>query len=572
MILWGIVMTLNSTFSIGVSGLLAQSAKLSSISDNIANANTVGYKGFTTDFLSLVQSAPSLLYDSYNGAQSTTRQNNSGQGEISGSDSGTDIAVNGDGFFIVTPDSISDDLMYTRAGTFSPDKDGNLRNSAGFYLQGWPLDSTGAMPAALQGNYALDAAISNLKLVNVATSDSASVPTGNISIKANLDANQALYNPAGQIAFAANPAAGDTITINGVTWTFVASSATGNQTNIGSNLDVTLRNLVDNLNASTNPALTPATYSANGTALKVVYDSINGNAAGFTLASSSINGTPTQLLLYNPNVAANNMTSGAIQSDFNRSMDIIDNNGVKHNVNMNFLKTAVNTWTVELSAVPATDITTAGGQIVNGTLTFNGDGSLASISPPLSAPITFPWTSTGTTPANATGPTVNNIISFNWGTAGQIFVTPGATVIGKADGMRQLAGSYDVTALSQDGHAAGTLQKVEVSDNGIVKASYSNGVTQSIFAIPLAKFNNPDGLNNVSGTAYDNSDSSGLINYFASGQSGVGDILSNSLENSNVDLASELTDIIIAQRAYQSNTKTISTADDMLKTTTQMLT
>ncbi|MEQ1706633.1 MAG: flagellar hook-basal body complex protein, partial [Rickettsiales bacterium] len=187
------------------------------------------------------------------------------------------------------------------------------------------------------------------------------------------------------------------------------------------------------------------------------------------------------------------------------------------------------------------------------------------------APITFPWTSTGTTPANATTPTTNNTVTFNWGTAGQIFGTPGATVIGRTDGMRQLAANYIVDSLNQDGHAAGTLQKVEISDDGIVKAYYNNGVSQSIYVIPLAKFNNPDGLQNISGTAYLNSDDAGIINYFSSGQSGVGVILSGSLENSNVELASQLTDIIIAQRAYQSNTKTVTTADDMLRTVTEML-
>mgnify|MGYP003393066421 FL=1 len=567
-------MTLNSTFSIGVSGLLAQSTKISSISDNIANVNTVGYKGFTTDFLSLVQDSSAQVSDYYYGARSTTRQNTTIQGEISGSDRGTDIAINGDGFFIVTPDTVAgSSFMYTRAGTFSPDMDGNLRNSAGFYLQGWPLDSMGNLPGALQGgSYDIGTAISNLELVNIATSDSTSVPTGSVAVRANLDADQTLYNPTGQIAFAANPTAGDTITINGITWTFVASGATGNQTNIGSSLDVTVRNLVDNLNASTNAAITPASYSTTlGNNLKVVYDSMNGSAATFTLASSSINATPTQLLLYDPAVAANNMTSGAIQSHFNRSVDIIDNNGIKHTANINFLKTAVNTWAVELSAIPATDITTAGGQIASGTLTFNGEGSLASISSSLSAPITFPWTSTGTTPANSTTATTNNTVTFNWGTAGQIFGTPGATVIGRADGMRQLAANYIVDSLNQDGHAAGSLQRVEVSDDGIVKAFYNNGVSQSIYSIPLAKFNNPDGLNNISGTAYLNSDDAGIINYFASGQSGVGDILSSSLENSNVELSSQLTDIIIAQRAYQSNTKTVTTADDMLQTVTEML-
>lgn len=567
-------MTLSNVFNIGVSGLLAQSNKISSISDNISNVNTIGYKGFTTDFLSIVQSAANPIFNSYNGAKPTSRQSNSQQGALAPSDSVTDIAVNGNGLFVVTDDTVvGSPLLYTRAGSFSPDKDGNLRNSAGFYLQGWALDSTGALPAALQGtSYASSSATSSLQLVNIAATDSVPVATSIATIKANLNADQVLYNPVGNISFASNPIAGDTITINGTTWTFVASGATGNQTNIGSTLDETLTRLVDNLKSSSNPTITTADYSnLAGTKLGVVYDSINGGAATFTLASSSVNGTPTQLLLYNSAVATSNMTSGAIPTNFNRSADIIDNNGVTHTVNINFLKTAINSWAVEISASPATDITTVGGQIAAGTMTFNGDGSLASISPSLTDSIVFPWAATGTTPTGSTTATINNSVTFNWGTAGQIFGTVGATIIGKTDGMYQLAGIYKIDSLTQNGHVAGSLQNIEITSEGIVTGHYSNGTSQALFAIPLAKFNNPDGLENLVGTVYTDSEISGFINIFSSGNGGVGAIISGALENSNVDLSTQLTDIIIAQRAYQANTKTVSTSDSMLQTVTDML-
>ncbi len=567
-------MTLNNVFDIGVSGLLAQSNRISTISDNISNVNTVGFKGSTADFLALVQSAGNTVLDSRNGARAVARQHNAIQGEILPTDTITDMGINGEGFFPVTEDSLDGSpLRFTRAGAFSPDKDGNMRNSAGFYLRGWALDSTGALPAALQGaSYDLGTAISNLSLVNIAATDSVSVPSSVVAIKANLNADQTLYNPAGNIAFAANPTAGDTITINGVTWTFVASGATGNQTNIGADLDKTLRNLVDDLNASTDPLLTPATYSnIAGTKLGVVYDATNGGAATFTMSSSSINGTVTPLLLYDAALATNNMTSGAIPSNFNRTVGIIDNNGVEHQVNVLFLKTAVNSWAVELSAIPATDITTAGGQIAAGTMVFNGDGSLASVTPSLTSPITFPWASTGTIPTGADTATVNNTVTFDWGTAGAIFGTVGAASIGRTDGLRQLSGDYKVDVLTQNGHVAGSLQNIVITDNGIIRGLYSNGTSQDLFALPIAKFYNYDGLLNISGTAYMNSDISGFINLFSAGSNGVGKIISSGLEQSAVDLPTQMTDIIIAQRAYQANTKTVSTSDEMLKTLTDML-
>jgi len=95
----------------------------------------------------------------------------------------------------------------------------------------------------------------------------------------------------GDITFAANPSAGHTITINSVVWTFVASGATGNQTNIGANLNATLTQLATDLNASVNASITPATYSnSGGTKLGIVFDVVGGAGNAFTLASGNANG------------------------------------------------------------------------------------------------------------------------------------------------------------------------------------------------------------------------------------------------------------------------------------------
>jgi hypothetical protein len=95
----------------------------------------------------------------------------------------------------------------------------------------------------------------------------------------------------GDITFTANPSASHTITINGVTWTFVASGATGTQTNIGANLNATLTQLATDLNASVNASITPATYSnGGGTKLNIVHDTLGATGNNFTLASGNANG------------------------------------------------------------------------------------------------------------------------------------------------------------------------------------------------------------------------------------------------------------------------------------------
>lgn len=634
-------MTVSNVFNIGVNGLIAQSNKITALSDNIANVNTVGYKGYTTDFLSLVEASNSILV-THNGTRASIRQINSEQGRISLSGSTTDLAINGNGFFVVTPDSSDTSLIrYTRAGGFFTDTDGNLRNSAGNYLLGWALDTTGALPANLQGTYDSASAISSLELVNL--NDTTTVATANVNVKANVDARTSLYNPSGNITFASQPAPGDTITINGVTWTFVASGATGNQTNIGSDLDATITQLAADLNASANTSLTPADYSVsistnlgidhpggqllfttnpldgdtvtingvtwtfvnsgatgnetnigvdlattlahlvadlnnsgnalvipstlateNFSILEVEFNALNGPATTFTLASSSTNGAVTPLLLYDPATSANNMSSGAIEPDFTHIIEVVDNNGEIHSISVSYLKTAINTWAVEIHATSATDVISTDGQLASGTVTFNGDGTLASISSALTSAITFPWTVSGTTPTGATSPTVDNIITFTWGTAG-------AVGVGKGDGLTQVSTVNGVKSITVDGHGAGTLAGIEVSEEGFIVGRYSNGSKFNLYAIPLALFNNADGLTSLAGTAYTDSEDSGFINLFVSSVGGAGDVIASALEGSTVDIAEQITDIIIAQRAYQANTKTLTTTDDMLETLSQML-
>src|SRR5215510_12690250 len=128
-------MSLYGVMRTGVSGMNAQSNKLSTVSDNIANVNTTGYKRASTEFSSLILKSGSGNYDS-GAVETQVRYAISDQGSLTFTTSTTDLAVQGNGFFVVSDASGTNYL--TRAGSFVPDSQGNLVNAAGFYLMGYP--------------------------------------------------------------------------------------------------------------------------------------------------------------------------------------------------------------------------------------------------------------------------------------------------------------------------------------------------------------------------------------------------------------------------------------------------
>lgn len=195
----------------GVSGLAAQSSALSAISDNISNMSTVGYKGTNTAFKTLVTKQTTSSAYSSGGVQSVSRQAISSQGLLSAASSSTDLAISGNGFFVVnqaaTPGG-SDVWAYTRAGSFAPDTNGYLCNSGGYYAQAWSLLPWDGSPQAsvvnIQGIdymkayydttgevvYINDNIIDqiNLKPINIATIGGTATSTTQLSMGANLPA------------------------------------------------------------------------------------------------------------------------------------------------------------------------------------------------------------------------------------------------------------------------------------------------------------------------------------------------------------------------------------------------
>ena len=172
----------------GVSALAAQSQAFGIISDNISNVNTIGYKDTTARFSTLVTESITSTRYSPGGVLARPFVNPEKQGLLQGTTSSTDLAIVGEGFFIVNenddPVNNGGDYLLTRAGSFVQDEDGNLANSAGLYLQGWRTDSTGAIT-----NAATQDQLSSLETINLAGFTSVSNPTTDAELAVNLPAN-----------------------------------------------------------------------------------------------------------------------------------------------------------------------------------------------------------------------------------------------------------------------------------------------------------------------------------------------------------------------------------------------
>ena len=193
-------MSISSAMLAGVTGLVSNSSALAAISDNIANSNTVGYKRVGIDFTSLVNTGATGEYAA-GGVNTTTQHFVTQQGSLTATSSTTDLAISGDGFFVTSNQpsgvSASDPAYFTRAGSFTVDQNGYLKNAAGLYLQGWPADSN--------GNVNPDSAnLSSLSPINILQVANSAQPTTSGSIDANIDADRAISSAA------ANAGAGTT--------------------------------------------------------------------------------------------------------------------------------------------------------------------------------------------------------------------------------------------------------------------------------------------------------------------------------------------------------------------------
>ncbi len=246
-------------------------------------------------------------------------------------------------------------------------------------------------------------------------------------------------------------------------------------------------------------------------------------------------------------------TGKAFSQSFNAathssSIDIYDSLGSKHTLRMEFRKTSVDlstgsTWNLKVSVPsPATIDTIAPTNEKTGSVRFNNDGSLATYNPPN---ISF---------SGNNGSAPDQQVSLSFGTAN------------KFDGMTSFDSKSSTSGISQDGFTGGDLVGIRIDQSGTLVGSFSNGRSFGLAQIGMAKFTNNEGLSTEGGNVYIQTANSGDPIIGTAATAGRGFIQSSALEASNVDLSRALTQLIIIQRGFQANGKTITTSDQLLQT------
>ena len=575
----------------GVSGLFAQSQNTAIISNNIANVTTTGYKRSEASFQSLVttQSRSSLFSP---GTVSVNRlQRVDQQGALQQTASSTDASISGNGFFPVRRSTdFGQEFLYTRNGTFSEDAQGLLRNASGFILHALPIDANGDLPAN-QGDLA------SLVPADVAFLGGLTRPTTVAELAINLDADQPFINPQAlatpqQLPVDGQPAqfsrgltifdalgSAQTVTLEyrkipGPGANFTSNSPVvletddviaGSPVTNGGNLSGV--NVGDSFTIDVGGTLETYTIAANGAAniatnqvatIQDLLDAVRGHGTGSELDAQL---TDTGQLLVQATDPTTTVTvadtigtvltgtgnlnivpdpsSGTLAFDPDYDITTGLPAGVYDQQALDFPQISNTTSPNTQGWWEVTIIHPDGSNITQGLLNFNGDGSL-----------------------NASGDSDGNIdielngVDWGNGSALQDFSID-------VERFSQFAGNFDVIFSDQNGAELGLRTGVEFTREGRVVARFSNGASADLYQIPLVTFANPNGLTEVSGTAYSESEESGEENLREAGTGGAGFIEPSTLEASNVDLADEFARLIVAQRAFGADTRVITTVDQM---------
>ncbi len=733
----------------GISGLAAQSSAMGSISDNIANVNTVGYKGNNVAFQTLVTKQTSTNSYSPGGVQPVSKQGINVQGLLAANSSSTAVAVSGNGFFVVNQAANpgeGDLWAYTRAGDFGVDQNGYLKNTGGFYAQGWPLLPWDNNPNAtvvninginyMKAYYASDGSTvyindnivdsRNLQPINLSNIGGTATPTQQLSFGANLPSSDPIYDPsipsaggkntvsaliydslgnssnlsitytkessnswgmsvnvpsgaanmiltgnyeksdggskdvyyaAGQLEFTSIPSNGSTITITdqstGKAYTFEfltngGAAQPGNiavdaQTGItspsdfvkvfneaiqanlpGANRFTTNGNSIQIVQSAAGAGLTidasktlACTQSAANPVLETGiptgifeipeidedikntarFDFSSTNPTDYTGKSFTVNGktfefinggTPTDtqidissaigtdgkvnvntLVSLTVDVIKKNVTEPERFTASGSSIEIMPTStGDEIVINMQNLvgvtgkaRLEGKTWTTNVTNGDikiSNQFNTNGTDVETGAMVpavrFNSDGTPKYF---FVDSMSIEW--------------ANGAENMNDGYRQGTSISIGMGNVGTNDGLTSLSGSFTTNYIKQDGAKFGSYSGVTVSENGVVTAQFDNGETRPIAILPLATFANTNGLGALTGNAWIETDSSGQALLKQAGTNGAGEITSNALESSTVDLATEFSNMIVTQRAYSASTKIITTADEMLDELTRLI-
>lgn len=543
---------MRSLFS-GVSGLKNQQFKMDVISNNISNINTVGFKAsrinFAEELGQLIRgSQESLSGGAQNamliglGVRTASIERNFNQGILQTTGKETDLGIEGNGFFIVSDGSRQ---LFTRAGNFLFDGNGRLVTTSGATVQGWMADQTGE----ISQTSLLDDIIFDANVISPAKA------TENVSISGNLDAT---VRPTRQVWTASR------------TFTVAASGQPADATALLNDLAQTTTPLVDGdtiviggSNFDGTPVNATFTFGAAndgttvGDLLAVIDAAFTGAAtldAGRIVLTDFNFGESETTITLAPGAGNTGVielpgfinTEKGFSPKESSSVEVYDSLGTKHTMNLTFIKTEnTGEWRFE-ATFNGNEVISEG---ATGTLTFAPDGSLQTILYDNGQSLLI------FDPGNGAEEVQLNLDFEN--TTGFSSLT-------------QFAGLSSVIMPYQDGQANGQLTSFSIDPSGRIVGSFSNGRNQLIAQIALAQINNPEGLIHAGDNLYQLSGSTGLPAIGKAGEEISSIILAGTLEASNVDLAQEFAEMIIAQRSFQANARIITVADQFLNEVTQL--
>ncbi|HTT34004.1 MAG TPA: flagellar hook-basal body complex protein [Methylomirabilota bacterium] len=509
------------SFSIPLSGLDASSTGLSTIANNLANLNTVGFKEQNVAFQDLFYQQIGTSGDGNAiqvgvGTSVAGISSNLTQGSIQTTGVPTDVAIQGDGFFIVDK---AGETLYTRAGNLTLGPTGDLLTQDGATVQGYTAVNGVINPSATLGPIALPTGLTNPPKA-----------TTNAQLYLNLDSGAALPVSAASQQTGTGIGAATALT-GGQTLAFTDGTNNFTYTTAAANTD-TLNTIVNAING--NPNFTASLVGNN-----LVITANNGQPINITTNTLTDNATKA---LKETFAASGTAVAGG---SFSTSVTVHDALGASHVLTYSFTKTAANTWTYQIT-IPAADVGQSGAPVVvnSGTLTFNGNGQLVN-------------------PAgNVTGITISNLadgaspLTFNWNLYNP---TTGGTIT-------QVSGPSATSSTQQDGYSSGSLLSFTIGSDGTIEGVFSNGQTTPLAQIALATFANEQGLIRNGENEFLGSLASGAANVGAPTTGGRGALSGGSLEQSNVDIATEFAKLIVTERSYQANAKSITTFDQVTQT------
>ncbi|PKH55732.1 flagellar hook protein FlgE [Shewanella sp. Choline-02u-19] len=451
------------SFNIALSGISAAQKDLNTTANNIANVNTTGFKESRAEFADVY--ATSIFANSKTtvggGVATSQVAQQFQQGSLQFTNNSLDMAINGGGFFVTSSEVGSQDHSFTRAGAFKFDSNNYMVDSAGNFLQTFPVDKDGNSTSV---------SLTTTQPVKIPDTAGSPVKTENIGMQMNLNAGDKTLDPANF-----NPDDPDTF---------------------NNSTSVTMYDSLGEPHIMTSYFVRPPNAAHTGESNWVAFYAVDGKKVNVDPAAGT----------YNIDTSGNGVIDGT-----------------------------------------ATAETTGGWK--GAAISFNDTGGYEG-----SDPATIQTEALGVGGANVLGAGADGTQTLNL----------------KFNQPTQYSSPFEVTELTQDGTTVGRLTNVEVGADGLVNASYSNGSTVPLARVALVRFANEQGLSQAGNTSWKASIDSGPALAGEANSGTFGGIRSSALEQSNVDLTTELVDLISAQRNFQANSRTLEVNNTLQQTILQI--